>query len=34
MWASLGLMVVQLVRVPIGFTPLWQQFTTFMGGKG
>ena len=34
LWASLGLMTVQLVRVPIGFTPLWHHFTTFMGGKG
>jgi len=34
MWASLSLMVMQLVRVPIGFTPLWHHFANFMGGKG
>jgi hypothetical protein len=34
LWASLGLMIVQLVRVPIGFTPLWHHFAVFMGGKG
>ena len=34
LWASLGLLVVQLVRVPIGLTPMWHHFTSFMGGKG
>jgi hypothetical protein len=33
LWASLGLMIVQLVRVPIGFTPMWHHFATLMGGK-
>ena len=33
-WASLFVMVVQLVRVPIGFTPAWHSFATWMAGKG
>ena len=33
-WASLFVMVVQLVRVPIGFTPAWHWFATWMAGKG
>ncbi len=33
-WASLFVMVVQLVRVPIGFTPVWHAFATWMAGKG
>jgi hypothetical protein len=32
-WASLLVMVVQMVRVPLGFTPAWHAFATFMGGK-
>jgi hypothetical protein len=34
LWASVFVMFVQLVRVPIGFTPLWHAFATYMGGKG
>jgi hypothetical protein len=34
MWASLFVMVVQLVRVPIGFTPAWHSFATWMATKG
>jgi len=33
-WASLFVMVVQLVRVPIGFTPAWHSFATWMATKG
>jgi hypothetical protein len=33
-WASLFVMVVQLVRVPIGFTPAWHSFATWVAGKG
>ena len=33
-WASAFVMVVQLVRVPIGFTPAWHSFATWMAGKG
>jgi hypothetical protein len=33
-WASLLIVVVHVVRVPIGFTPAWHAFATFMGGKG
>jgi hypothetical protein len=33
-WASLFVMAVQLVRVPIGFTPAWHSFATWMAGKG
>jgi len=32
LWAGLALMAVQLVRVPIGFTPAWHAFATLMGG--
>ena len=32
LWAGLALMVVQLARVPIGLTPAWHAFATFMGG--
>jgi len=34
LWGSLFVMVVQLVRVPIGFTPAWHAFATWMAGKG
>jgi hypothetical protein len=33
LWAGLALMTVQLVRVPLGFTPAWHSFATFMGGR-
>ena len=29
LWASLFLIVVQQIRVPIGFTPLWHRFADF-----
>jgi hypothetical protein len=32
LWAGLALMAVQLVRVPLGMTPAWHAFATFMGG--
>ncbi|HEV2620179.1 MAG TPA: hypothetical protein VGU23_09615 [Acidobacteriaceae bacterium] len=32
-WASLLIIVVHMVRVPLGFTPAWHAFATFMGGK-
>ncbi len=34
LWASVLVMFVQVVRVPLGFTPLWHGFATWMGGKG
>lgn len=34
LWASVFVMVVMLVRVPLAMTPLWQRFATLMGGKG
>ena len=33
-WASVFVMVVQLARVPIGFTPAWHWFATKMAGIG
>ena len=33
-WASVFVMVVQLVRVPIGFTPAWHSFATWMATNG
>lgn len=33
LWASLFLIVIHLVRVPIGFTQPWHAFATFMLGK-
>ena len=33
-WASVFVMVVQLARVPIGFTPAWHAFATWVIGKG
>ncbi len=33
LWAGVALMVMQLIRVPIGFTPAWHAFATFMGGR-
>jgi len=32
-WASLLIIVVHMVRVPVGLTPAWHAFATFMGGK-
>lgn len=34
LWASLFLIVIHLIRVPIGFTPAWHAFATMMLGKG
>jgi hypothetical protein len=31
-WASAFVVVVHMVRVPIGFTPVWQKFAMLMGG--
>ena len=31
LWAGLALMVVQLVRIPIGMSPVWHAFATFVG---
>jgi hypothetical protein len=33
LWAGLALMAMQLVRVPLGLTPAWHAFATFMDGK-